>query len=281
MKFSVCLISILVLSGCGSETYDSEGPVAREKTSSTSTRQNPANTKGKNAGVSSADASDGVDGNNPQLGDNDGPLAPVPVLGSYLVAVTVDSQGNVLSDASVNLEEDGLPSETGVSDSKGIVKLRFANADKISRLKFKRSGASASVSVLTLTPEDKVALLATVLREDDNVQVPPKILQIRADAISGQLAVTSIVNPQTDTTAPSVAGINTGSDGAGGKLVTINASDAQSGLNDTAYSFDGGLTWIASNQKSFPSGTSIPPGNLLVRDKAGNIAKVNSFTLGL
>lgn len=280
MKFSVGLISILVLSGCGSESYDSVGPAAPVRV----VRGLPVSSvdpNTKSVGVSSADASNGASGKNPQVSGNGNPVAPVPVLGSYLVAVTVDSQGNVLSDASVNLEEDGLPSETGISDSRGMVKLRFADADRIFRLKFRRSGASASVSVLTLTPEDKVALLDTMLSESDGVLVPPKILQIKLDAISGQLALTSIVNPQTDTTPPSVTGINTGSDGAGGKLVTINASDAQSGLNNTAYSFDGGSTWIASNQKSFPLGTSIPAGALLVRDKAGNIAKANTFTLGL
>ena len=50
--------------------------------------------------------------------------------------------------------------------------------------------------------------------------------------------------------------------------LTITASDAESGLHDTPYSFDGGKTWSASNTKVFTKNQVV---NIQVRDKVGNI----------
>ena len=59
--------------------------------------------------------------------------------------------------------------------------------------------------------------------------------------------------------------------------LTINASDTVSGLHSSAaYSFDGGNTWQASNQKSFSSNRIV---YMKVRDKAGNISDAKSETI--
>lgn len=52
--------------------------------------------------------------------------------------------------------------------------------------------------------------------------------------------------------------------------LTINASDDESGLQENAYSFDGGITWQKENTKTYTENTE---GIVIeVRDEAGNIA---------
>ncbi|MFZ9518939.1 MAG: hypothetical protein ACO3A4_00525 [Silvanigrellaceae bacterium] len=282
MKFAMSLIAIFLVAGCSTGDFGSSTSSGRKKSQTSQSPGNSSNANGNQAADSAANVSKDNNGGSREVTENESPVAPVPVLGSYLVAMAVDLQGNPVSNAAVNLDEDaGSTSETGYSDAKGLVKLKFADANKISRIRLKRAGASTSTSVLTLTSEDKKALLETVLLESDNVPVPPKLLQIKSDGSGGSVLIASIVNPQTDTTPPSVSGVNTAPDGAGGKLVTINASDAQTGLHDQAYSFDSGVTWSASNQKSFPTGTVLQSGTMRVRDRAGNVSIVNNFNLGL
>ncbi len=75
-----------------------------------------------------------------------------------------------------------------------------------------------------------------------------------------------------DRTAPTITSV-TGNPTAWTKnnvTLTVNgAKDTGSGLNATAYSFDGGSTWQASNQKTYTSNTSNI--SIKVRDAVGNI----------
>ncbi len=49
--------------------------------------------------------------------------------------------------------------------------------------------------------------------------------------------------------------------------ITVNASDVMSGLADTAYSFDGGITWQEDNTYTASENGTF---NIIVKDKAGN-----------
>ena len=53
-------------------------------------------------------------------------------------------------------------------------------------------------------------------------------------------------------------------------VIRINAEDNLSGLEEEAYSFDGGLTWEEENEKEYTQNQTVV---IKVRDKAGNIAE--------
>ena len=56
------------------------------------------------------------------------------------------------------------------------------------------------------------------------------------------------------------------------KTLVINASDKESGLANNPYSWDGGKTWTTEKEKEFTSNQTV---NIWVKDKAGNIKKIN------
>ncbi len=59
--------------------------------------------------------------------------------------------------------------------------------------------------------------------------------------------------------------------------ITVNAKDEQSGLQEQAYSFDGGNTWQAENTKTYEQNTA---GIVIkVRDEAGNITTYNTINI--
>ena len=60
--------------------------------------------------------------------------------------------------------------------------------------------------------------------------------------------------------------------------ITVNASDTGSGLHATAYSFDGGKTWVSSKTKTDAKATE--KYNIWVRDVANNIYKKNGYMPG-
>lgn len=89
---------------------------------------------------------------------------------------------------------------------------------------------------------------------------------------AGNTSGKSVTVGNIDRVNPVIAGVDCGDGKWSNKDVTINisASDALSGLNDTAYSFDGGLSYLASSSfNASQNGDYF----LVVRDKAGNTAK--------
>lgn len=80
-----------------------------------------------------------------------------------------------------------------------------------------------------------------------------------------------------DTTAPAISGVSISPAGwtSSDVSVTVSAADAV-GLAAQAYSFNGGVSWQASNSKSYSSNTTIPSGMIQVRDTTGNVAFYNS-----
>ncbi|MEI3508148.1 MAG: prepilin-type N-terminal cleavage/methylation domain-containing protein [Bacilli bacterium] len=97
------------------------------------------------------------------------------------------------------------------------------------------------------------------------------IIKVR-DILGNTYTHSSINITKIDKTAPTITSV-TGNPTAWTKnnvTLTVNgAKDTGSGLNATAYSFDGGSTWQASNQKTYTSNTSNI--SIKVRDAVGNI----------
>ncbi|MBS7020773.1 MAG: hypothetical protein KH135_02740, partial [Firmicutes bacterium] len=73
-----------------------------------------------------------------------------------------------------------------------------------------------------------------------------------------------------DTTAPTVTVSGNTSDWSINKTLTIQASDTDSGLASSPYSFDGGNTWQASASKTFTTNQTV---TIWVKDQVGNIEK--------
>ena len=88
------------------------------------------------------------------------------------------------------------------------------------------------------------------------------------DGTNTVTATTFTVN-QIDTTAPTMSVSGNTSEWTTSKTLTVTASDSESGLASSAYSFDDGKTWQTSNSKTITTnGTYV----VKVRDNAGNIA---------
>ena len=97
------------------------------------------------------------------------------------------------------------------------------------------------------------------------------IIKVR-DAVGNTYTNPAINITKIDKTAPTITNItgNPTSWTNGNVTLTVNgAKDIGSGLNATAYSFDNGATWQASNQKTYTANTN----NIIikVRDAVGNI----------
>ncbi|MBS7020444.1 MAG: leucine-rich repeat protein, partial [Firmicutes bacterium] len=73
-----------------------------------------------------------------------------------------------------------------------------------------------------------------------------------------------------DTTAPTVSVSGNTDTWSINKTLTIQASDTESGLHTSPYSFDGGATWSATTSKTFTTNQTV---NIWVKDALGNIAK--------
>lgn len=92
------------------------------------------------------------------------------------------------------------------------------------------------------------------------------------DAV-GNTAAKSVVINKIDKTAPTVTiGSSVNGDNA---VITVNASDAGSGLSSAAYSFDGGKTWSGSKVKS--DAKARDRYDIWVRDNVNNIYKKNGY----
>ncbi|MDY4784942.1 GH25 family lysozyme [Pygmaiobacter massiliensis] len=71
--------------------------------------------------------------------------------------------------------------------------------------------------------------------------------------------------------------INSVSYTVAGNTATVTLSATASSLTSIAtYSWDGGKTWVAANQKSYPVNTTIPAGTLQVKDAIGNVTTYGS-----
>jgi hypothetical protein len=213
---------------------------------------------------------------------------PVPVVGSYLAARVTDANGIAVASAEVVLKEAEQPLVKAISNAAGLVTLPVVAPRRVEQILVRRRiGTSISESSLSLSSGDQdVASRATYSREksEDRMQT---LLEMRAGDHGSTLSLRSIRNAEiearsseTDTRPPQLNEINTSPSGANQKIISINASDSESGLHWAAYSFDAGRTWSSSNQTTATTGTTLTAGQIQVRDRAGNIART-TFNLTL
>ena len=84
----------------------------------------------------------------------------------------------------------------------------------------------------------------------------------------------------TDDSAPSISSVSQNPAGWTTEevILTINTEDTIVGLEDKAYSFDGGITWQESNTKTYTENTNDI--RIQVRDNLGNIATAETINIG-
>ncbi|MBM3381100.1 MAG: hypothetical protein FJY29_01500 [Betaproteobacteria bacterium] len=274
------LITVSLLVACGDADYSrAQGQETRNPASS-----NPSSKKKSQQPSEAPPCCDAVgaqpDPENAQVTPPPEVFVPVPVVGSYLAAFITDASGLALPNTEVVMEETGLQASSARTNSAGYVNLPVADPRKVERILVRRrTGTAVSESSLIIQATHFDALVRATYRIDAPNAVPQTLLEMRAGTNGSTLMLSNISNPANDKNPPRLGAINTAAVG-GGESVTVNATDAESGLHPQAYSFDAGVTWVSSNRFVYPSGTSLPPGQIQVRDRAGNIAKT-TFTLGL
>lgn len=285
-KFLVIAV-ISVVTGCGQSSYDggTQSPTLRKprdltNTSSANSSQKQTNSSADNG--QSAESSKGAIQGNADVVASDEVIPPQVVLGGYLTMVVTTGTSNTPVPAGVvSVLEEGVPEQQFETDSYGRVSMPIKNAYRVQRITIQQPRKRLT-NIVNLTDTDRKNLAATITETDvlATGKLPEKVLNAAVQTTGGSIQLT--VQPGAkygiDTTPPSLS-FKT-SDVAGGKSVMLVASDAGSGLHPEAYSFDGGGTWTANSERTFPSGTTIPAGQFVVRDNAGNQAK-NTFALGL
>lgn len=267
------LTSLILLVGCGSEGEFKPQMNNKNPKSVAPGQQDNADVGGILGGSNTTnDKSTGS-----STPKSEQPIPPVPVTGTYIVAIAVGEAGEILANAEVTLEETGATVQKAISNTAGQVRLNVSIPANVVKLSVKRRGSSL-INVANLSDAERARISESLNTESTNPNfVAPRAVQLKSSASQPTLAVTSIGNPAGDQKAPVIFGVNT-SPSANGKLVRVNASDAESGLHERAYSFDGGVTWTAINESEFASGTTIPSGTIQVRDRALNISK---YTINL
>ena len=105
-----------------------------------------------------------------------------------------------------------------------------------------------------------------------------QVVKIKVKDKLGNTYETSVAISKIDKVAPTISGV-TGNPTAwtkGDVTLTITASDAESGLQSTPYSFDNGATWVSSNKQVFTQNKDVI---IKVRDVAGNITTYNKIVI--
>ena len=105
-----------------------------------------------------------------------------------------------------------------------------------------------------------------------------QVVKIKVKDKLGNTYETSVTISKIDKVAPTISGV-TGNPTAwtkGDVTLTITASDAESGLQSTPYSFDNGATWVSSNKQVFTQNKEVI---IKVRDVAGNITTYNKIVI--
>ncbi|SDJ25643.1 LPXTG cell wall anchor domain-containing protein [Proteiniclasticum ruminis] len=88
------------------------------------------------------------------------------------------------------------------------------------------------------------------------------------DAAGNESSVVSISVDNIDKKAPVILDVTGNLTGWTKEvLLSVSADDKESGLSLDAYSFDGGVTWLKGNKKTFTENGEV---EILVKDKAGN-----------
>jgi hypothetical protein len=198
------------------------------------------------------------------------------------MVVTSGTTNTPVTAAVVSVAEEGVPQQQAETDRFGRVSIRLKNAYLVQRITIQQPSKRIT-NIVNLSDVDRKNLVSTITETDvlATGKLPEKVLNAACLTTSGiiQLSVQAGSKYPTDTTPPSLS-FKTSDVAPSSKLVAIAASDAGSGLHPEAYSFDGGTTWSANPERTYPSGTTLAAGQVVVRDNVGNTA-TNNFALGL
>lgn len=269
MLFHSLLLSALLVAGCGSPDNEKFVNLSTEAPDSKETHPNTSSQDSSEA-ASEASQTTGI------------PVQPIPVLGSYLVA-SLDNPGNIpLDGAQLRITESGsvFAAILGVWS---FYQLPVVDVFKVSSLSIVRQNGEL-VAERKLTVDEQRMLEPAVVKASEILQA--RFVVRLAVPVVGDLLGISLIDqrvsplvetigdtpPQADVTPPLIQGISKVDESLQTEVVIINANDSGVGLHELAYSFDSGMTWQASNKKSFRLQTTIPPNSLRVRDKAGNVS---------
>lgn len=262
----VWLVAIaVVVSGCGSLSYESSS-------SSAASASGQSQNKKPSSGQPESGSKQCCDTGSPQ-NDSSAPIPPVPVVGSFLAGFVTGMDGAPLVNSTVVLEETGLPPVTKTSDANGLVRLEIADPNNIERISVQRRVAGITVeNLVVLTVQQRQ--LAAGATYSAGVSVPQNLLEMRVAADGSPLVLGGIMNPALDKAIPKI-NYSSMPRSEGQVELIITGSDAESGLHPQPYSFDGGATWTTQTRWTLPAGYTIQPGQIQVRDRAGNKNVIN------
>ncbi|MEY2987333.1 MAG: hypothetical protein RJB13_854 [Pseudomonadota bacterium] len=197
---------------------------------------------------------------------------PIPVIGSYLVGELLNEELMPVKDAEVTVEEAGVEPLMVKTDANGRYRIGIVSLGNVTSISVKGVSFQATLPASAVL---KSTLEQAVEDKSGNIQ---KLLQLRLSTLRGvsQLSYQLVVAPEQDKLSPQMT-VQV-SEVAGGIQVAVTAKDYESGLAELAYSFDKGVSWSRESIRTLPAGTTILPGTIVVRDRAGNRAS-NSITI--
>lgn len=230
------------------------------------------------ASIGSQNSSNSVGGTGVQTGT---PVQPVPVLGSYLVASLNNPASIPLEGAQLRITESGsvFAAVLGVWS---LYQLPVVDIFKVASLSIVRQSGEL-VAERNLTADEQRMLEPAVVKANEILRTR-FVVRLEVPAVGNLLGISLVdqqVSPfadkvegvpaiQPDVTPPLIQVISKVDESPQTEVVIINAGDSGVGLHELAYSFDSGATWQQSNKKSFKLRTTLAPGSIRVRDKAGN-----------
>jgi LPXTG-motif cell wall-anchored protein len=160
---------------------------------------------------------------------------------------------------------DNLDIQVNVNDNEGLKEIRYTV-----------DGTETVVDMVTGFTDKQVNKNFKIALSSDS---PAHSIQIQAVDLAGNNAATYNATVKQDKTVPTISSVagNPSNWTKDGVTLTVNASDAVSGLASEAYSFDGGITWQASSSKTYVDNTN---GIVVkVKDTAGNIATYEAVNI--
>jgi regulator of replication initiation timing len=164
-----------------------------------------------------------------------------------------------------NWSVDNLDIQVTVTDNEGLKEIHYTV-----------DGTETVIDMVTGFTDKQVSKNFKIALNSDS---PAHSIQIQAVDLAGNNAATYNATVKQDKTVPTISSVagNPSNWTKDGVTLTVNASDAVSGLASEAYSFDGGITWQASSSKTYVDNTN---GIVVkVKDTAGNIATFQAVNI--
>ncbi len=129
------------------------------------------------------------------------------------------------------------------------------------------SGSSGDPIPVTGTNASRDRYAAYFVTSPQQANLGTVTVEVTAEDGTTTKAYTVVLVKNADTAAPLISDVE-----ASGLTVTVTATDDNL-LAPEAYSFDGGESWQASNEKTFAEAGTLPAGTIRVRDAVLNVAE--------